>query len=77
MSDDIMDEETLLVSKSRGSYIKLEEILAHAERDNEAYASVRTADLRNVMAHFKWLAESRLLELMYLSFSYGDEDNDH
>lgn len=75
MSDD-MDEETMLLAKSQGSYIKLEEILAHAEHDNEPYASVRTADLRNVMAHFRWLAETRLLELMYQSFSYGDDDDD-
>jgi len=71
-----MDEETMLVSKSQASYLKIDEALALAEHEGETYTTVRTKDLRNIVAHYKWLAETRLLELMYQSHAHGEDDDD-
>ena len=73
---DFMDEETMLVSKSQASYLKIDEALALAEHEDETYTTVRTKDLRNIVAHYKWLAETRLLELMYQSYAHGEDDDD-
>jgi hypothetical protein len=75
MSPDGPDEETILLAKSQGSYAKLTEALVAYEMDNADYTTVRTHDLRNVIAHFEWLAENRLLELMFHSFEI-EEDGD-
>ena len=76
MRDEDPSEETRLLERSAGSFDDILSALSAYELDESEYVTVRIADLRNVLDHFQWLTENRLLELMFHGIDIELEDED-
>jgi len=74
--DEELSEETRLLERSAGSFDSIISAISAYELDKSEYVTVRIEDLRNVLNHFQWLTENRLLELMFHGIELIDDEEE-